>query len=85
MSKLEDLNNSFMMTKRVGLVGEKLASDVIEILHKIDGVLADFTKLQEDPELMAALADSAGGDQMNYSMTVAGILVEAKMKIEVLD
>lgn len=79
--RLEELGAAFSTAKLVGVKGEQLANETIGILNSIDSLLTEFAKLQEDPELMDALANAAGGNQMEYSTAVAGILAKAKADI----
>ncbi len=84
MNKLEELERSFADTENDGVIGKRLAIKTISILKNIDNLIADFTEIQKDPELLARLADAAGGNQMQYSGHVAQILGKAKYDIEQL-
>ncbi len=84
MNKLDELKNAFSSTKKTGVEGEKLVNKTVGILRDIDELLANFTQLQTNPELMSKIADSAGGSQMEYALAIAGILAETKFKVEAL-
>lgn len=82
--KLHELNDAFQKTKTTGVIGEKLASETIAVFKKIDFVLAEFAELQKDEAMLVRLAESTGGNEMEYILGIAQILAEAKAKAEAL-
>ena len=63
---------------------KKLALKSLHIIERIDDILKDFGELQQDEALMAELATSAGGNQMEYSLAIAQIFIDTKTNIVAL-
>ena len=84
MSKLSDLRNSFGKVKKIVAFGEEISIKRIVILESIDDVLTDYDALMKQPDVMEALAEAAGGNQLYYTGQVAELLRKVKDDIEAL-
>lgn len=83
--RLEEINKTFLTVKRVGIDGQKISEDAIEIINRIDKLIEDFNAGMQSETWVGNLKAFTGEEAFNYAMEIATVLGEAKAKIDLVE
>ena len=85
MTKIEQMNVTFLEAKGLSNAGASLAQQAHKVLQDIGEILGKLQAIQGSAETKAALNSMIGPEGVTYVAEVSAILYEARSKIVALE